>query len=112
MADRIRYSRSQKFRLSPRGLECVEAYNKAIADAQTGNGQSAFEAAKQAWATTWELKVDDGLYLVEFGAKGLTLSEATTALENCGANAKSVKEHSENLIAKGLIEAAPAPAQS
>ncbi len=107
MSDDTRYSRSQKFRASTQGAEAIRSYEAALADARTGEGQAAFEAARAAWATPRGLKGDDALLLVEFGVEGLTISDAAKQLEDCGMKASRVKESYQLLMKLGLLEATP-----
>jgi hypothetical protein len=105
--EKVRYGRSQKFRLSQKGTEAVSAYEHTIAAARTGNGRAEFEAARQAWGAPRGLAPEDAQYLVEFGAAGRTMKETADALRDCGTSAKDVKEATERLIGFGMLEPVP-----
>lgn len=106
--EKIRYPRSQKFRLSPKGAEAVEAYEITIAQARSGHGRSEFDAARKAWGIPRGLAPEDAQYLVEFGVAGHTLKETAEALRDCGPSPQDVKEATERLISFGMLEAVPA----
>ncbi len=107
MSEKIRYARSQKFRLSEKGAEAVQAYEVTIAEARKGTGRAEFDAARQAWGVPRGLSPDDAQYLVEFGKSGRTLKETAAALETCGTSPKQVKDATERLIGFGMLEAVP-----
>ena len=46
--EKVRFSRGQKFRLSPKGIEAKEAYTLMIKEAQSGTGRAQFDAARPA----------------------------------------------------------------
>lgn len=105
--EKVRYGRSQKFRLSAKGTEAVKAYEGTIAAARSGSGRAEFDAARLAWGTPRGLVPEDAQYLVEFGVEGHTMKEAADALRDCGPTAKDVKEATERLIGFGMLEAVP-----
>ncbi len=106
--EKVRFGRSQKFRLSPKGTEAMTAYSAMIESAKEGSGRAQFDAARAAWGTSLGLKAEDGLFLVEFG-EGRTIPEAARNLESCGTTAKEVKVAVERLMGLGMIEPVPAP---
>jgi len=105
--EKVRYGRSQKFRLSEKGNEAVKAYEVTIAAARSGHGRAEFDAARKAWSTPRGLAPEDAQYLVEFGAAGRTLKEAADGLRDCGTTPKDVKDATERLIGFGMLEAVP-----
>jgi hypothetical protein len=105
--EKIRYGRSQKFRLSQKGAEAVRAYEVTIAAARSGTGRAEFDAARKAWSDPLGLVPEDAQYLVEFGTAGRTMKEAADALRDCGPTAKDVKDATERLIGLGMLEAVP-----
>lgn len=107
---KIRYGRTQKFRLSEKGNEAVKAYEQTIAEARSGTGRAEFDAARKAWSAPRGLVPDDAQYLVEFGPSGRTLKETTEALRDCGTTPKEVKDATDRLLGFGMLEAVPAPA--
>ena len=107
MSEKVRYSRSQKFRLSEKGAEAVRAYEVTIAEARTGHGRAEFEAARNAWGTPRGLTADDATFLVEFGLNGRTLKETAESLADCGTTPKQVKDAADRLLGLSMIEAVP-----
>jgi hypothetical protein len=105
--EKVRYGRSQKFRLSEKGNEAVKAYEVTIAEARNGHGRAEFDAARKAWSAPRGLAPEDAQYLVEFGAAGRTLKEAADALRDCGTSQKDVKDASERLMGFGMLEPVP-----
>jgi hypothetical protein len=105
--EKVKYSRSQKFRLSEKGAEAMKAYEVTIAEARTGNGRAEFEAARKAWGTPRGLTADDAPFLVEFGTAGRTLKETADALASCGTTTKQVKDAADRLLALSMLEAVP-----
>ncbi len=106
---KVRFGRSQKFRLTATGTDAASSYTEMIEAARKGSGRSDFDAARKAWAAPLGLASEDGLFLVEFGKDGRTLQEAAANLDGCGTAAKEVKVALERLMEKGLLEAVPAP---
>ena len=109
--EKVRYGRSQKFRLSAKGTEAVKAYEVTIAAARSGTGRAEFDAARKAWSAPRGLAPEDAQYLVEFGVAGRTLKETADALRDCGTSAKDVKDATERLIGFGMLEAVPLDAR-
>ncbi len=105
--EKVRYGRSQKFRLSEKGAEAVKAYELTIAAARTGTGRAEFDAARKAWSGPRGLVPEDAQYLVEFGTAGRTLKETADALRDCGTTQSEVKDATERLISFGMLEAVP-----
>jgi hypothetical protein len=105
--EKVRYARSQKFRLSEKGTEAVKAYEVTILAARQGHGRAEFDAARKAWGAPRGLAPEDAQYLVEFGMTGHTIKEAADALRDCGPTAQDVKDATERLIRYGMLEAVP-----
>jgi hypothetical protein len=106
--EKVRYGRSQKFRLSPKGSEAAQSYAAMIEAAKNGTGRTQFDAARAAWGTSLGLSPEDGLFLVEFSEEARTIPEAVRNLESCGTTAKEVKAAVERLMTLGMIEPVPA----
>ncbi|MDY7225252.1 hypothetical protein [Hyalangium rubrum] len=107
--EKIRFGRSQKFRLSQKGTEAVTEYKLMLEKARSGSGRAQFDAARAAWGVPFNLTAEDGLFLVEFSEGDRTLPEATRNLDGCGTTAKEVKAAVERLLACGMLEAVVAP---
>jgi hypothetical protein len=108
--EKVRYGRTQKFRLSPKGLEAKVAYARMIEAAKEGTGRAQFDAARASWGTSLGLAPEDGLFLVEFGEGERTITEASRNLEGCGTTAKEVKAAVDRLLKAGMLEPVPAEA--
>jgi hypothetical protein len=108
-AEKTRFGRAQKFRLSPKGTEAMTAYALMVKEAQSGSGRAQFDAARASWSTPRGLAPEDGLFLVEFGESDRTLPEAVRNLDGCGTTAKEVKAALTRLLECGMIEPVPAP---
>lgn len=112
--EKVRFGRTQKFRLSTRGTEAATAYARMIEAAKEGTGRAQFDAARASWGASFGLAPEDGLFLVEFGEGERTVAEASRNLESCGTTAKEVKAAVDRLLKSGMLEplpeAQPAPA--
>jgi hypothetical protein len=108
--EKVRYGRTQKFRLSTKGLEAKVAYSRMIEAAKEGTGRAQFDAARASWGASLGLAPEDGLFLVEFGEGERTVAEASRNLEGCGTTAKEVKAAVERLLKSGMLEPVPAEA--
>jgi hypothetical protein len=111
--EKVRFGRSQKFRLSAKGNEAVSAYTLLVEKSRAGMGRAQFDAGRSDWSGPRGLTSEDGLFLVEFGVGERTISEVTRNLEDC-ATAKEVKAAVERLLGCGMLEpvvvqAPPAP---
>jgi hypothetical protein len=109
IAEKVRFGRAQKFRLSPKGTEAMEAYALMVKEAQSGTGRAEFDAARSGWGAPRGLTSEDGLFLVEFGEGDRTLPEAARNLEGCGTTAKEVKAAVTRLLECGMLEPVPPP---
>lgn len=107
-AEAVRFSRSQKFRLSAKGQDALSAFEQALAESRKGTGgRAAFEAAGAGWGAALGLSPDDARYLAEFGLKGCTLGDAAAALRDYGPSAKDVKAAATRLLNSGILELLP-----
>lgn len=107
--EKTRFGRAQKFRLSTKGTEAVEAYASVIAGAKPGAGRAPFDAARKAWSEPLGLTPEDGLFLGEFGSADKTLAEAARNLEGCGTSPRELKAAVARLLERGMLEPVPAP---
>jgi hypothetical protein len=107
---KVRFGRTQKFRLSAKGAEAIAAYAAVIEGSRSGIGRAEFDAARQAWSAPRGLTSEDGLFLGEFGGGDKTLAEATRSLEGCGTSPREFKAAVERLLACDMLEPVPAPA--
>lgn len=103
---RLRWPRSQRFVLSPRGVEAETQYREMIIAARDGTGRSAFDEARKTWAGNYKLDVDDGLYLAELKAGQANLPKLIAALESCGKTRPDAIAALERLVDAGFIATA------
>jgi hypothetical protein len=108
---RLRWPRSQRFRLSEAGDAAEAAYRQTIIASRAQEGRASFDAARTAWAEAFRIQPDDGLYLAEVGRTGMTLADLVSALETCGKSRKDAMEALERLMEVGLISTGPVHAQ-
>lgn len=108
--EKIRFGRSQKFRLATKGTEAVEAYVLMVEKARSGEGRAQFDAARAAWSAPRGLRPEDGLYLMEFKQGERTLTDVVRGLEDC-AQPKDVKAAVEWLLEHELLEPVPEPVE-
>jgi hypothetical protein len=104
---KLRWPRSQRFLLSPRGGEAEASYRNMIVASRAQEGRASFDAARASWAGTYSVEADDGLYLAEIAAKPLNLTQLTEALEVCGKTRPDAINALGRLFDAGLI--APVP---
>lgn len=98
-----RWPRSQRFALSPKGVDAERAYREAVVASRAQEGRGSFEATCASWAEAFHLKADDGAYLGELRDAGQTLNELVKALEACGKSRSDVLQALERLEDAGLL---------
>ena len=103
---RLRWPRSQRFVLSPRGVEAETQYRELIVASRSSGGRASFDQARAAWAATYQLQPDDGLYLAEVGAGPTNLPKLIAALETCGKTRPDAIAALERLVDAGFISTA------
>jgi hypothetical protein len=89
--------------LSERGNAAEDSYRSTIVASRAQEGRASFEAARSAWAGSFGVQPDDGLYLGEVRGAGKTLDEIAEALENCGKTRKDATAALERLFDAGLV---------
>jgi hypothetical protein len=104
---KLRWPRSQRFLLSPKGGEAEASYRNMIVASRSTEGRASYDAARASWAGTYAVEADDGLYLQEIASKPSNLSQLTAALETCGKTRPDAINALGRLFDAGLI--APAP---
>lgn len=100
---RMRWPRSQKFMLSPRGDEVELAYRATIVASREQAGRGSFDSARALWAKSNNLQPDDGLYLAEVRSGPVTLQQIIEALETCGKTRRDAIAAMERLVDAGMI---------
>jgi hypothetical protein len=99
----LRWPRSQRFGLSATGAEAEASYRSLIVASRAQSGRASFDAARAAWAGTYRLQADDGLYLAEVAPGGVNLTQIIAALETCGKTRPDAIAAMERLLDAGLI---------
>jgi hypothetical protein len=107
---KVRWSRSQKFRLSEAGRSAGAALQASIVASRVEAGREAFEAACRAWAEPLALHHGDGVYLSELKDQPRTLKELLTSLDGCGPTQSDVKAALERLVNARFVELVEPPA--
>lgn len=103
---RLRWARSQRFRLTSRGLEADSEWRTTLSSVRS-QGKTIYEAALSTWATTFKVQPDDASYLSELREKPVRLEDVAKALADTGASREHVKQALERLFEAGLMEPAP-----
>jgi len=109
---RTKWSRSQRFRLTPAGREAGRAYRQDIVASRVEAGRKSFDAARAEWAARLALEPTDGLYLGELLEAPRTIQEIAAALDGCGPQRSDVRPAIERLVhvrMMELVEPPPAP---
>ncbi len=100
---RLRWPRSRKFALSPRGYEAEQDYRERIVASRANAGRDSFDSARAAWAVAHNLQPDDGLYLAEVKSGPINLVQIIAALEACGKTRPDAISAMERLDDNGLL---------
>jgi hypothetical protein len=100
---RRRWPRSQQFTLTDRGSDAESSYRSVIIASRAQQGRASFDAARSAWAESFHLQPDDGLYLGEIRGGPISLERIVEALETCGKTRKDALAAMERLFGAGLI---------
>ncbi len=98
-----RWPRSQRFTLSSKGDEAETKYRAVIVASRAQEGRSSFDAARTAWAESFRVQPDDGLYLGEARGGPIKLEQLVAALETCGKTRKDALAALERLLDAGLL---------
>lgn len=70
------------------------------------SGRASFDQARAAWAGTYQLEADDGLYLAEFKSGPTNLPKLIAALETCGKTRSDAIAALERLVDTGFLSTA------
>lgn len=100
------WARSDRFVLTDAGQEAEAAYRRDVLASQVEAGRSSYDAARTAWAQTFSLEPDDGVYLGELRGGPLKMSAIVRALEDCGKDQRDAVEAFRRLIEAGLVRVA------
>lgn len=103
---RLKWARSQRFRLTAKGEEAHTSWKAKLAAAQN-QGKSAFDAAQAEWATAFKISPDDATYVTELAPASLRVEDIEKAFTDLGISRQSVKDSLLRLYEAGLVEPAP-----
>ncbi len=98
-----RWPRSQQFKLSEKGSAAEASYRSTIVASRTHEGRASYDAARLAWAVSFHLQPDDGLYLGEVREGAVRMEQIIEALQTCGKNRKDAVSALERLFDEGMI---------
>jgi hypothetical protein len=101
-----RWPRSQKFVLPEKGVAAADAYMSTIVTSRSEAGRSSYDAARAAWAASFHVQPNDGLYLAEIRNGPIRLEHIVAALESCGETRKDAIAALERLFDAGLLATA------
>ena len=100
---RLRWGRSQRFRLTSRGVEAETLWRTRLAEVQSA-GRAAFDASLASWATEFKVQPDDAAYVSELSSSPLRLEDVARAIADTGASREDAKKALERLFEAGLVE--------
>ena len=106
---RTKWSRSQRFRLTPAGREAGRAYRQDIVASRVEAGRKSFDAARAEWAARLALEPTDGLYLGELLEAPRTIPEIAASLDGCGPQRSDVPAAIERLVQLRMMDLVPPP---
>lgn len=103
-----RWPRAQRFALSAAGSDAEASYRSGIVASRHEEGRASYDAARRAWATTFRLEPDDGLYLGEVRSGPVSVAEMVESLDSCGKTHRDALAALERLLDRGLVTPVPA----
>ncbi len=110
-APRTKWSRSQRFQLSPAGREAGLNYRQVIVVSRAEAGRKSFDVARAEWAVRLGFEPTDGLYLGELLEGPRTIAEMAASLDGCGPTPSDVRKAVERLVRLRMMKPiAPPPA--
>jgi hypothetical protein len=102
---RLKWARSQRFRLTVRGEEALRAWKARLADVQ-GQGKGAFDGTQVEWAKGLGINPDDTPTLTELGGTPLRVEDIEKSFADLGLSRQAVKDSLLRLYDAGLVEPA------
>lgn len=104
---RLKWARSQRFRLTVRGEEALVAWKERLGTVQS-QGKAAFDGAQAEWAKAFTIQPDDTPFVSELSAAPLRVEDIEKAFADLGVSRQGVKDSLLRLYEAGLVEPAPA----
>ena len=106
---RTKWSRSQRFRLTPAGRDAGQSYRQDIVASRVEADRKSFDAARAEWAARLALEPTDALYLVELLEAPRTIPEIAASLDGCGPQRSDVPAAIERLVQLRMMDLVPPP---
>ena len=106
---RTKWSRSQRFRLTPAGRDAGHSYRQDIVASRVEAGRKSFDDARAEWAARLALEPTDGLYLGELLEAPRTIPEIAASLDGCGPQRSDVRAAIERLVQVRMMDLVPPP---
>lgn len=103
---RLKWARSQRFRLTARGEEAHASWKERLAAVQN-QGKTAFDAAQTEWAKGFAISPDDATFVTELAPASLRVEDIEKAFSDLGVSRQAVKDSILRLYEAGLVEPAP-----
>ncbi len=103
---RLKWARSQRFRLTAKGQEAQDIWKAKLAEVRS-QGKALFDAAQAEWGKTFGLRADDAAYLAELSGAPLRVEDIEKNFTDLGASRQDVKDALGRLYDAGLAEPAP-----
>lgn len=100
---RLRWPRSQRFKLSINGIAAEETYRSSVVASRALEGRASYDAARIAWAEPLGIEPDDGVYLCEISTKPIRLGDLVEALASCDKTRKEAVDALGRLFDAGLV---------
>ncbi|MDX2014209.1 MAG: hypothetical protein SFW67_28680 [Myxococcaceae bacterium] len=102
---RLKWARSQRFRLTVKGEEGLRAWKSRLAEVQ-GQGKGAFDTAQAEWAKGLGITPDDTPTITELAATPLRVEDVEKSFADLGLSRQAVKDSLSRLYDAGLVEPA------
>lgn len=103
---RLKWARSQRFRLTAKGEEALTSWKARLASVQN-QGKTAFDTAQTDWAKAFAISPDDATYVSELAPAALRVEDIEKAFTDLGISRQSVKDSLLRLYEAGIVEPAP-----
>jgi hypothetical protein len=104
-SEKRRWPRSQRFTLSEKGLHAESEYRAGIVASRESDGRESFDRARAAWAASFSVDPDDGMFLGEVRSIPLQAGELIKAVESAGKTVQDTYSALARLVDAGLIAA-------
>jgi hypothetical protein len=103
---RLKWARSQRFRLTIKGEEAHGEWKNRVGSVQ-GQGKSVFETALGEWSKHFGIAPDDAPYVSELAQTSLRVEDIEKAFADMGTSRQGIKDSLSRLYDAGLVEPVP-----